>query len=547
MSFMLCFIISILWIVMMYSKSLHFLHIIQLEGYSSKKFSKWINENKRKIYNSNDIYFFIISLTLSFIFTLFIKTNNIDIIILFLIALLFFITNIKLALKKVSAKKPFVYTKRAKRLIAITFTLINLDFLFTILLLQILTKNILFYFPLCTLVLSIIYILNIYYVSSANYLSVPIENKINMKYYNMAIKKIRSMDNILTVGITGSYGKTSTKYIASTILAEKFRVKITPESYNTPMGISKIINNELNDDYEVFIAELGATKTGDIEEIAKLTNPKIGILTSIGPCHLESFGSIENIMKTKYELIEFLPQDGIAIFNYDNNYVRELADKTKKNKIIYAIDYLDNIDNIDVYAKDIHVNDKGSMFKLCIRNLGCIDCQTMLLGKHNILNILAGASVAKAIGMNLEEIKDGIAKIAPVEHRLKLLDPKTGILVIDDAFNSNPDGASAALDVLNEFENRRKIIITPGMVELGEIEKQENKKFGEKISKVCDIVILVGKLRTQPIYDGLIQSGFSISNIYVVNSTNESTELIKKITKNGDIILYENDLPDTYE
>jgi UDP-N-acetylmuramoyl-tripeptide--D-alanyl-D-alanine ligase len=148
--------------------------------------------------------------------------------------------------------------------------------------------------------------------------------------------------------------------------------------------------------------------------------------------------------------------------------------------------------------------------------------------------------------LSLQEIADGISKIESVEHRLQLIDPGTGLVVIDDAFNSNPDGAKAALEVLNSFTNYRKIIVTPGMVELGEIEESENEKFGENIAKVCDIAILVGKNRSKPIHRGLKKLGFDDSSLYVVNSLDEATEVLGKLSKTNDVVLFENDLPDTY-
>jgi len=234
---------------------------------------------------------------------------------------------------------------------------------------------------------------------------------------------------------------------------------------------------------------------------------------------------------------------GVAIFNYDNEYVKKLADKTFKEKILYGIE---NIEDTDVFATDIKVSSKGSTFSLCINGLGTIECETRLLGAHNIHNILAGAAIAKVMGLTLQEIKMGISKIESVEHRLQLIDPGTGVIVIDDAFNSNPDGAKAALDVLDSFKDNRKIIVTPGMVELGEIEEKENEKFGENIAKVCDIAILVGKKRTTPIYNGLKRKTFNEDNLYVVNSLDEASELMKTVTKVGDVVLFENDLPDTY-
>lgn len=156
---------------------------------------------------------------------------------------------------------------------------------------------------------------------------VPIENKINQGFYNSAQGKIKAREDLTVVGITGSFGKTSTKFIVGTILGERFNVLNTPESYNTPMGLSKVINNDLNDDHEVFIAEMGARNIGDIKEVAELCQPNLGVITSIGPVHIETFKNVDNIMKTKYELIEELPSDGVAIFNYDNEHLKSWPTK----------------------------------------------------------------------------------------------------------------------------------------------------------------------------------------------------------------------------
>ena len=199
-----------------------------------------------------------------------------------------------------------------------------------------------------------------------------------------------------------------------------------------------------------------------------------------------------------------MPEDGVAIFNYDDPNLKGVADKTTLKKIYYGIE---DISKLDIYATDINVNSHGSDFKLVIKDLGEIKCQTRLLGRHNIKNILAGAAASYILGLSLEEISEGISKIESIPHRLDLIDSGNGVIVIDDGFNSNPSGAKAALEVLNEFKAGKKFIVTPGMIELGDIEYDENKKFGKEISKVCDYVFLVGKNRTKPIYEGLIEEG----------------------------------------
>ncbi|MBP8692382.1 MAG: UDP-N-acetylmuramoyl-tripeptide--D-alanyl-D-alanine ligase [Sedimentibacter sp.] len=532
----------LLWLKLCEEKLKKGLHILQLEGYNSDKYIIWMQNNKEKVHTGEDKIYVTLLLVFSLILTLISPLPRTPVYPLIYagISLFFAVKNSRIVEE---AKKPLVFTKRAKRLFGIALFLLVFDLMLTLIVIRWLSKDILAYFAVWAGILTVIYYFSSFYMYGANIISKPIEERINKKYYVAASEKIKNL-KIISVAITGSYGKTSTKFITETILKEKYKVLKTPESYNTPMGISKVINNDLTEDYDVFIAELGATKIGDIDEVAKLTNPKIGIITSIGPCHLETFKSIDNIMRTKYELIENLPDDGTAIFNYDNTHVKKLADKTFKNKLVYGID---NFEDTDVFATDIHVDSSGSVFTLCIRSLGTIECRTRLLGRHNILNILGGAAIASVLGLTLEEIKRGISKLEPVEHRLQLIDPGTGVLVIDDAFNSNPDGAKAALDVLNSFKDRRKIIVTPGMVELGDLEETENFRFGELIASVCDVAILIGKKRTMPIYRGMKKHNFNEENLYVVNSLNEATELIKSLTKINDVILFENDLPDTYD
>lgn len=532
------------WFLLCAVKLKYFMHMMQLEGYKSNKYDEWMQNHDDKVHTKNDKIFMILSILVLLTFLLFfnaLKDKTIEFASIYsLMTIVFLVISLSI---KYESKKPLVYTQRVKRLYSMTLSLVVADFIITIGIVFMATKNLIIYFPVWAGIQSIIYYFLGYYVLFANYLVKPIENNINNKFYNDALKKIKELKSITSVGITGSYGKTSTKFIAATILSEKYKVLKTPDSYNTPMGISKVINNDMSDEYDIFIAELGATHIGDIDEVAALTNPTIGLITSIGPCHLETFKSIDNIMRTKYELIEKLPNDGIAIFNYDNGYVKKLADKTFKEKILYGIE---NIENTDVFATDIRVSETGSTFILCVNGLGTIECKTKLLGKHNILNILAGCCIAKVLGLSLEQMATGISKIESVKHRLELIDPGTGVIVIDDAFNSNPDGAKAALDVLDEFKDRRKIIVTPGMVELGEIEEAENEKFGQYISKVCDIVILVGEKRTAPIQRGFKKIIYNSDNLFVVNSLDGASEILKLVTRVNDVVLFENDLPDNY-
>lgn len=537
------YVFALLGVIMIIFKSRFFLHMIQLEGYKNEDYKKWIKTSSKAYPNrmKNSLIILTAILLFHIVYIRFNPNNNI---IYIYSGLWMYLMITPLDFKKGEPKKELIFTPRAKRLYTSSLLVNFLELIILFLIVKNLALDKVIHIPI---ILYGLFIINFFQGKNmilANMIINPVEKRINSYYYTIAKEKIKALEELETVGITGSFGKTSTKFIVDTILKEKYRVLKTPESYNTPMGISKVVNSDLTNDYEVFIAEMGARYIGDIKELSKLTNPKIGVITSIGPAHLKTFKNIENIMKTKYELIEELPSDGIAIFNYDNEYVKKLADKTFKESILYG---LENYEKLDIYAKDIEVSELGSTFVLMDKSGDKIKCTTKLLGKHNIYNLLAGASVGKALGLSLKEIKTGIAKVEPIPHRLNIINPGTGVIVIDDAFNSNPIGAEAALEVLGQFKGGRKIIITPGMVELGHKEEESNREFGINIGNVCDYVILVGKKRTKPIYQGLKQSGYNERNIIIVQNLDEATLELKKIVRPKDIVLFENDLPDNYE
>ncbi len=415
--------------------------------------------------------------------------------------------------KTAGNKKPLNYTPRVKRLF-VTTILSNI-ILFPLLL-----------FPA-------------YGVYVGAWLNQPLEEAIKNHYLNDAKRKLKKRNDLMKIGITGSFGKTSAKFFLHTILCEKFSVCTSPESFNTPMGLTRVVREHLQEHHQILIAEMGARYVGDIGELCDLIHPTIGIVTALGPQHLETFGSMENLINTKYELIDSLPQDGLAVLNFENQYCKTFADRTKTKVLSFGFH-----EGCDIYAKDITVTSIGSRFILCAGDEE-ITCKTKLLGKHNVLNILSASAVAHHLGLTLQEIARGIAKIEAVPHRLQILPTGNGITVIDDAFNSNPEGARVALEVLSSFEGR-KIIITPGMIELGQREREENFLFGKNCAAVVDIALLIGKNRTAPIYEGLIRGGFDSNNIVVLNNLEEATAHLATLTRVGDVVLFENDLPDSY-
>jgi len=420
--------------------------------------------------------------------------------------------------KKAKEKKPFVITARMKRLYVILSLVLFIAALIHPVLLSLL--------PLL--------------VALAALIALPVEKSINRMYMRDAQKKLFANKDLIRIGITGSYGKTSVKVILYTILSQKYNVLSTPASFNTPMGLTRVIRERLEPAHQVFLAEMGARHKQDIKELTDFIQPTVGVLTSVGPQHLDTFKSLENIINTKYDLIRALPEDGFAVFNGDNDICFDLYTKTSQ-KPAALVGKKDS----DAWAEDITISASGSSFTLCLKDGARIPCQTRLLGAHNISNILLACAIGRHLDLSNMQLQRGIALLQPVEHRLQLLKSAGGVTIIDDAFNSNPRGAKAALDVLAKFPGRR-IIVTPGMVELGEKEADYNREFGREIASAADICVLIGKKHSKPIQEGLIEAGFAQENMHVFASLTEATQWLNGVMRAGDFVLYENDLPDNY-
>lgn len=427
---------------------------------------------------------------------------------------------------KQQEKKKFVVTARVKRLIGVHAAVLLVLYHFVAPLMNV------FGCAAVTVLLPVI-------LALSGLLAWPIERFIFYLYFNDARKRLLENDKLIRIGITGSYGKTSVKFILNTILSQKYNVLCTPSSFNTPMGVTRIVRERLEPAHQVFIGEMGARHVGEIKELCKLVNPHIGILTAVGPQHLDTFRTIERITKTKYELIEALPKDGFAVFSSDNAIVSELYRKTSLNKAIVGDE------GSDAWADEVELSPSGSTFTLHLKGCEPFRCQTVMLGEHNIRNIVACCAVARYLDLSQQQIARGISLLKPVEHRLQLLRSAGGITIIDDAFNTNPRSSKIALDVLRAFPGRR-IIVTPGMVELGKDEDKYNRTFGEQMASSADLVFLVGKKHTKPIFDGLVSQGYQKENIYVTSSLDEAIRLLNPMMRDGDVILYENDLPDHY-
>ncbi|MCR4963588.1 MAG: UDP-N-acetylmuramoyl-tripeptide--D-alanyl-D-alanine ligase [Firmicutes bacterium] len=374
----------------------------------------------------------------------------------------------------------------------------------------------------------------------ANGLLAPVENKINRGFYREAQEKLASMPQLRRVGVTGSYGKTSVKKILEAIASEKYYTLATPASYNTPMGITRTVREQLRPTHQVFIAEMGARQKGDIQELVELTAPQIGILTAIGPQHMETFGSQQAIVDTKFELIRGLPAGGVAVLNFDDPLILANAAQAPCATVSYSLHNSD----CDFWAEDIRYDQDGCIFTLCSREEK-VTVRSRLLGEHNVSNILAAAAAASQLSVPLSMAARGVKHLTPVAHRLELKH-RGKYLVLDDAYNANPAGAKAALSVLAAMAGGQKIIITPGMVELGEMEEELNRQFAAEMTKVADYIILVGNKRGEIMEPALQAAGFPQERYYIAADLTDAHGKLAQIVQEGDVVLYENDLPDVY-
>jgi UDP-N-acetylmuramoyl-tripeptide--D-alanyl-D-alanine ligase len=438
--------------------------------------------------------------------------------------------------------KPLVFTARARRLFGVALAVPAL--VLVIAAVVVLTGAPTWVAPAigtATAVLAVVATPELLFL--ANAAVKPIQTLDNRRFVQRARRKLEETAP-LVIGITGSFGKTTTKACVASVAELRGSTYATPASFNTYLGVVRAINEGLTTKHRTFVAELGAYRPGDITELCELVRPKIGVLTAIGPAHLERFGSLDAIERTKGELADNLPTDGVYVTNADDPRCVRTAEATDARVVLFSTA---GAAEAEITAADISMAEGTTRFTLRERGAGEVTVRSRLLGRHNVANLLAAAAVGTSLDLPLEAIARALARVSPPAHRLApILNRQAGIVVIDDAYNSNPVGAAAALEVLASHQAERRLLVTPGMVELGEREDEENERFGTQAAAVCDLVVLVGEERSRPILAGLTAASFPDSQIHVVANASEAEALLARTTRRGDVVLFENDLPDLY-
>lgn len=499
----------------------HNMHMFQLNGYKNGEHIHWIKKNLRQQWLLG------VGLVLG-VLRLLLPALALDILIYLTLLLDILVYR---AMRRLNTKKRLVYTARVRRMIA-TLTVMTL----LVVALAAVFGGVTALTGWLMILVSAQWFMNLI----ANIINHPIEKAISQYYINDAKRRLADATNLKIIGVTGSYGKTSMKFYLQTLLQSKYSVLVTPGNFNTPLGVTITVRNYLKPSHEIFICEMGARHVGDIKEVCDIAHPDYGIITSIGPQHLETFYNMGNIQKTKFELADALPQGGMLFLNGDNEYIQEQAVHYPNKTFYYS-----EKEGEGYQAKDIAVSQMGTEFTVVTPTGETERFQMRLIGAHNVINVVGAIAVANTLGMSLKELKVPVRRIQPVEHRMQMREHGL-VTIIDDAYNSNPVGSKAAVETLAMFDGIR-ILITPGMVELGDQEEEYNYKFGTYAADCCDYILLVGKHHTEPIRRGALSKGFPEERCLVYSKLEDAVSYAYAIKGQGHkYILLENDLPDNY-
>ncbi|MBR6736994.1 MAG: UDP-N-acetylmuramoyl-tripeptide--D-alanyl-D-alanine ligase [Clostridia bacterium] len=518
--------------------SMRFFESMQQCGYKGRDYLKWLFKRDNAhltrlcmLSLMSVLGFILINMAFSFLNGAYVKYLG------FIAYFLFLIIYFKGESKRKS-RVPLVITKRMIRLIIVFVVLafvLSLLLIYGVNLIAIPFKENLLaefrYAVLCLVPISVPYL-----VLTAYGITKPLEKSINKKHIIKCKQTLLEKDGLIKIAITGSYGKTSVKEILYTLLSSKYNVLATPESYNTPMGIAKTVKR-LDDTHDIFICEMGARRQGEIKELCETVLPNYAVITGITAQHLESFLTLENVIKTKSEILGDYFK-GTAFISGDNKHTLKIFEKAVCEKYLAGAENKNGL----VYAENVIMNENGTTFTMVYGTQKTV-VSIPLLGMSNVHNVCLASAVALKIGLSLQEVAIALTRLKQIPHRLSLSVSPSGVNIIDDGYNSNPEGVKYAIDALSRFSGK-KYIVTPGLVELGFAEAGYNFKLGESLATVCDGVILVGRSGSLHIREGLLSKDYPLDKIFMVKNLEEAKAVIAEKLMSGDVVLFENDLPD---
>lgn len=361
-------------------------------------------------------------------------------------------------------------------------------------------------------------------VDLALWLLAPVERWLGTKWVRKASAAL-DRSGARVVAITGSYGKTTTKQYLLHLIGDTVRAVASPASFNNRMGLARAVNEQLVPGTEVFIAEMGTYGPGEIADLCSWVKPEISALVSIGPVHLEKFGTEENIVRAKAEILDGA---SVGVIATDNPLLAQLAVEKAAEMRIVTVGSRD--------ATDVGFEPGSRMISLAGEALGRVPDDVFAL------NLTVAVAVADALGIEVDP--DKFSSVPRAEHRQSVIQSTSGFAIIDDTFNSNPAGAAVGLEALQLMAPRgRRVLVTPGMVELGPMQDAENQTLARNAAEVCTDVLIIGHTNREPLLRGSANGRASVT---VVADRDAAVDWVRQNLTTGDAVLYENDLPDHY-
>ncbi len=516
------YFLSLIWFIRQIKATLFWLYLWQLKNYHIGRFIDHFRTEKGKSLFLNNIIFL---KTLALLASFFLPR-----VAIILILFLYFIESgwaLRRAFQK-KIKKP-IFTTKIIFLSIISF-IFEITYLLTIIKERLFITYLLFFDILTPLIIAGI-------VLAFQPLTVFLKNRIIQK----AKKKRKKFKKLLVIGITGSYGKTSTKEFLFNVLSKKFKTLKTKEHQNSEIGIARCILNDLNENHEIFIVEMGAYNKGGIKLLCDMVNPQLGILTGINEQHLATFGSLENIIKAKYELIESLPADGTAIFNGNNENCRQLYQRTKISKLSCGLSSMNEDLRNDFWAENIKMEEERISFNVLSKEGDSAFFELKLFGAQNVENILLTICCAKKLGMSLGEISETFRQVKQSQ-AIELLRKPDSFSVLKSTYSANPNGVLSHIEYLKTWSGK-KIIIMPCLIELAQSSKENHRKIGQKIGESCDLCIVTTKECFNIIKEAAVKGGMKEENVLFMRNPIKIAEKVKSFTSSRDVVLLEGRLP----
>ena len=427
------------------------------------------------------------------------------------------------------------YTKKIRVIFYISLFLYAIDIIASAVIMFFITKLLTvatITFILATLIFSYLFFI---YLAIVTLIISPLDKIFKQSIIKKAKKRLQQIPNLKIIGITGSYGKTTTKDLLFDTLSQKYKTVKTEGNLNTPLGVAQVIKNKIEDDTEVFIVEMGAFEKGDIKELCSLATPDISILTGINESHLERFGSIENTIEAKFEIVKYAKENATVILNTLDDNIKENFSRYAENKNVKTLE------NIKTESKEFSEDGSGQIIEV-----EDLEIKTKFIASYIKNTISLIYLTAKELDLTNEEIKESIEKAEPPKHRMNPTLHPNDVLVIDDSYNGNPEGVKEAIQTLSKFKSRRKVYITPGLVEMGDKSEEIHKKIGQHLSSVADLVILIENSSSKIIKESLLDNNFKEENIKTYSSMTDLEEDLISTLRPNDVAIFQNDWPDNY-